>query len=283
MRTSPLALAFAFAPLAFAAPVLPCSPPLPSLDGTAVPDAGGVLPVNGLVHARMFAGGTVGASLRADAEVGERRLDVDNIAGVTRINLEGLAPSTSYTLTLSMPAGAGIAEGEGEDFTENRARAIHFTTTRAVDTTPPAFEGAADVVVIVTHVPAENFVDSCGFGGEADNKIDIVAPRVHEDVGVAGLKLMRVNDDGTRELRHFRLHSGGDGDDEATLSDSEPTPGDYAYEIVAVDLAGNESAPLPVDVTVPSALGCSAGGGVAAPFAFALLLLVRTRRARMRS
>lgn len=285
MRSSRLGLcipsaAFVVAALSLAAPpALPCSPPLPSLDGRAIPDGGDLLPVNGVLHARLSAFGAVGASVRADSQVVGRALDVDDIAGVSRINLEGLAPSTSYTLTLSMPASFVAQDGEG------RTRDIHFTTARTADTAPPAFVGAARVVV--THIPASEFVDSCGGGGVDENAIDIFLPRVVDDSGLAGIKLLRVNADGARELRQFALTQLGDDEDERVLADSQRVPGDYVYELVAVDQAGNESPPLAVDVNVPGAgaVGCSGASGSASavPMAFALVLLGRARRARMQS
>lgn len=284
MRTAllpvPLAVVVIAAPVLLAASARPCSPPLSSLDGTATPDDGALVPTNGVVHARLTTFGlAVRASVRADHEVAARTLDIDDVAGVTRINVEGLAPSTSYTLTLTMP------DASPEDGVR-ASRAIHFTTTRAPDITPPTFTGTADVVV--THQPAlDNGFDSCGFGGsDATNTVDILPPPVRDDVGIAGLKLVRVNGDGTRALRMFRLHSSNENDEllQGALVDSEPTPGDYRYELVAVDLAGNESAPLPVDVTVPDTVfGCSAAGPSTSSLALVfVVLLARARRAKMR-
>lgn len=245
------------------APALPCSLefPTPTLEGTVVPDDGGTLPTNGVVHLGVFsAGATIRASLRADTEDDSqaRTLDVDEEAGVVRVNVEGLAPSTSYTLTLSIPAAEAFTESDLE-------REINFTTSADADNDAPTIDGEATVDVVHYSPPLFPGFD-CG-GGAANNTITITPPAPSDGVAIAGIKLFRLRDDGTRELRKFSL-------DVDSIDDSEADAGEYAYEIVAVDVAGNESAPLDVPVNVS---GCSAAG--TPMLAFALALLVKRRRA----
>jgi uncharacterized protein (TIGR03382 family) len=250
------------------APALPCSLefPAPTLDGVVVPEDGGTLPANGVVHLEVFnlaaTGASVRASLRADTEDDSqaRTLDIDEEAGVVRVNLEGLVPSTSYTLTLSIPAAEAFTESD-------LVRDINFTTTAEADRGAPTIEG--EVTVDVTHYSQPLF-PSFDCGGQANNTIFFTVPDAVDAVGVAGLKLFRVRDDGTRELRQFSL-------DLNSLKDTQADAGDYAYEIVAVDMAGNESVPLDVPVNVS---GCSAAGAGTPMLAFALALLVRRHRAR---
>lgn len=266
----------------FAAPAaLPCSPAEPSLGGTAAPVEGGTLPVNGVVHADLFTGGvTPGASVRADSdtdlvEPGSRSLDVDSAAGVFRVNLDGLEPATSYTLTLTLPPEIVFSE-------EEATREIPFVTARDVDDTAPTLEG--DATVVVEHQPGPGpfgGFDSCG-GPTETNLITVTPPAASDDVGLAGLKLYRVDDNGARELRTFRLTTADGADEGLTIGDSEKLDGAYAYEVVAVDLAGNESAPVALDVNIGVLSGCSATASdastPAAAIAFAAVLASRRRR-----
>lgn len=280
-RLTPISFAVAVVvALLGALPARPCSPPLPSVSGTAVPEDGDVLPVNGVIHARM---GTLGITptvrVRADTELLGRTIDVDNVGGVFRLNLTELAPATSYSVHVAIPTTGDAIDAE---LTE---RTIHFTTTTRADTTAPRFAGNASVDVV--HEPAPpggELVDSCGGVTSATNRITIVPPEMRDDVGVAGVKVFRRNDDGTRELRTFRLRNSAD--DDGVLTELEPVAGAYVYELVAVDLAGNESEPLVVDVDVDgSTAGCNAGGVTGAPVVtvIALALRRRARRAKMAS
>lgn len=246
-----------------AAPALPCSLefPVANLDGVVVPGDGGTMPTNGVVHLAVFTtGATVRASLRADSEddAQARTLDVDDEAGVLRVNLEGLVASTSYTLTLSIPAAEAFSE-------QDIVREINFTTTADADNAVPTIDG--DAIVDIVHYSPSLFPNfDCG--GGTGNIITISPPAPRDDVAIAGLKLFRVRDDGTRELRKFTL-------DVDSIVDDQANAGDYDYEIVAVDIAGNESAPLDVPVAVS---GCSAAGAGTPMLAFALFLLVKRRK-----
>lgn len=246
------------------APALPCSVafPVPSLDGVVVPEDGATLPTNGVVHLAVFAttGAPIKASLRADSETDEqaRTLDVDDQAGVVRVNVEGLLPETSYTLTLTIDAA--------DAFTENDlVREINFTTLAESDTSAPTIDGEATVDVVHYSAPLFPGFD-CG-GGES-NTITIRPPAPADDVAIAGIKLFRVRDDRTRELRKFSLALD-------VIEDAQAKAGEYDYELVAVDVAGNESTPLAVPVSVS---GCSAAGAGTPMLAFALALLVKRRR-----
>jgi hypothetical protein len=263
-RSLPL---LALLPLLCAAPALPCSIefPVPSLDGLAVPADGATLPTNGVLHLGVLTTGTpIRASLRADSEddAQARTLDVDDVAGVVRVNLEGLAAETSYTLTLTIDAADAFTE-------EDLVRELNFTTLAAADAAAPTIDG--DVVVDVEHY-SPGFLPGFDCGGGTGNTITFSLPDANDDVGVAGVKLFRVRDDGTRELRSFSL-------DVDTFVDDQKDAGDYEYEVVAVDMAGNESAPLAVPVNVS---GCSAAGAGTPMLAFALALLVKRRSARRR-
>jgi uncharacterized protein (TIGR03382 family) len=262
MRISLLA-SFAAAAL-LATPARPCEPAGPSLDGPVAPEDGARgVPTNGKLHFSMFFGAAdVRASVRADTAGEAINLDTDVAAGVTIVNLPALLPETSYVITLGLPESVSFIEG-------GVTRDINVVTGAGADTSAPTFDGEA--TVSVAHESGPGFFTptfDCG-GGGATNIVTVTAPAVADDVGIAGLKLIRVDDAGLRQLRKFEI-----GAALTSITDREASTGDYRYELVAVDLAGNESAPLDLDVSVS---GCSAGGA-GAPLVLALVVLLGRRR-----
>lgn len=248
-----------------ATPARPCSPVEPNLDGpTSLADGASSVPTNGELHLSVFAGAeAVTATLRADTADVANGLDLDVEARVVVVHLAPLAAQTSYVVTLALPESVSFVSG-------GVTREINIVTGDGADTSAPTFRGAAEVEV--AHESGDAIfggVSSCG-PRPATNSVTFTVPAIDDDVGVAGLKLFQVDDDGLRQLRRFEVGA------VTTITDQEPEPGDYRYQLVAVDVAGNESAPLEIDVGVS---GCSAAGA-RSPMLCALLLVLARRRGR---
>lgn len=251
-----------------ATPARPCSPVQPNLDGPAsLEDDASSVPTNGVLHLSVFAGAeAVTASVRADTDEAAINLDKDVAGRVVVVDLAPLTPLaalTSYVVTLRLPESASFVTG-------GVTREINVVTGDGEDTTAPTFAGEATAEV--EHEPGDSVfggVSSCG-PRAATNRVTITAPVIDEDVGIAGLKLFQVDDNGLRQLRSFEIGA------VTSITDNEPQPGDHRYELVAVDIAGNESDPLEVDVSVS---GCSAAGA-SSPLVVALFLVLARKRRR---
>lgn len=247
------------------APAKPCSPAMPGLGGGSAParEAADV-PTNAILQVpATFPPFTFTATIRKDVDGAEPlNLDTSFDGSLAIVGLGLLEADTDYVIELDDDATNGF----DDDFPEP----IRFHTGAGDDVTRPSLDGEPEVTV--DHQNAELFATtSCGPIQET-NFVRVRPPSADDDVGVASFRLFRVLDNGARELRAAVLASELQaGFDE--IVDRQDDAGTYTYELVAVDLAGNESDPVRFDVGV-SGFGCSASPATSSPASFALLGLV---------
>lgn len=202
----------------------------PTLDGDAAPANFGTLPRNGILHASVRnQGALVTASLRTDVvDSTERPIDVDEVGLVLRVLLDELLANTSYVATLRIDP----AEAPNGALT---IRELSFTTTDVVDNTPPAFQGEPAF-------EAARSVDGVECSGRG-TLVNILAPEIVDDTGVAGVKVFAVDEIDGDTLVGFHVGSGN-------VVHRHEVGFNQTFGMVAVDFAGNESEQLAVDVNV---------------------------------
>jgi MYXO-CTERM domain-containing protein len=246
------------------------------VDGETQPATGAVdVPTN----ARIFFASTEGNPVSTPTATLQRGDDeptsatVEQVPGGFLLTGVALEPLTTYTARLALfeqvedpDTGEVIEEPEttGE---------IVFTTGDATDTTTPSWDG--DALVDTVHVPGSGplewlFMTNCG-PARAHDIHTITPPDVSADVAVIELRL-----------------SGPEGEAFVVAAGAPGTPLEHqifdstiaSYELVAIDIAGNESEPL--EVLAAGNSGCSAtdanDAGFAAVVTVALALLRRRRR-----
>jgi uncharacterized protein (TIGR03382 family) len=190
---------------------------------------------------------------------------------VTLTPPEPLLPSTLYTLrwseTGAPPAGDANDDLDGDGQPE--IATVSFTTSPSDDTTAPA---APTVAHETTSVFPED--TSCGFfGGGTRAHFSVTA---NDDDAVSMYLLRDV--EGTvidvSVVAYASLDdSGGFG-----LGEIADEGGTKAYQIVAIDHAGNESEPTVIDVGLGCPGSCSSADVTGVSALTGLLLLLRRRR-----
>jgi len=231
-----------------AAPAWPCSPALPSLWGPTAPtDGEGGVPTNArLVIDQSFPATNASAFLSVDGGE-ERAVGLLPTGRLLFVNLEGLAPDTAYTLRFEVPDD-GMTEGRDP---------VHFTTGAAADDTAPTMPTEVGDPEVEFHAGNGLMLDSCGGGGQDQWNIKIPLAAASDDVGVAGYRLLEVDERGGRIERFVRLESErAAGDD--FLYDWRTTDGEITYVVEAFDLAGNTVESEPFGVGLFYGGGCSA-------------------------
>ena len=264
-----LPLLTTFAPAPRAEACMPELPPEPRLDGRTLPAVGAVdVPVN----ARVFFASTDGITDSATATL-QRGDDapvevaVDAVAGGFVLVDTVLEPRTTYTATLTLLDAAAAAAPVVDD---GGADALVFTTGDATDTAAPQWQGDATLSherVAGSGLLERVFASSCGAPPDLDF-YRVVVPTLDESV--AAVELNRIEGEGTA----FLIDAGLPGD---TLELAVPAGEAVFLELVAVDQAGNRSAPLVLEGSA-SAAGCSAIDGNDSGLAAAVLALLGLRR-----
>jgi hypothetical protein len=200
-----------------------------------------------------------------------------------------LEPNTTYTARVDLVPLDGEGDGEGggdaaifEGDVTDAARErglLVFSTGDAADTTPPSFDGVADLAI--ENVEGEGFfgmfVSNSCTGPQGFDVHTITPPPVDDDVAF------------------IELSVGPPGGGAVFLDASTPgtamnnvvfDAGELRYELVAIDVAGNRSAPLVLEAPGRLAVGCGAiegagrGDAASAAALFAGLALLRRRRRR---
>jgi hypothetical protein len=197
----------------------------PTLDGASAPAELGTMPLNGMLF---VAARNQGEPVQATVETGgvdstARAVDVDEDGPVVRLLFDDLVADSSYVATLRIDPN--VAPNGAQT-----VRDVGFATSSLVDDTPPVFAGAATIETVRS-------VDGEECSG-AGTLVNIIAPAIEDEGGVAGVKLLAA---GSGQLT-FALGNGNH------IIDTRETGINARYQIIAVDLAGNESAPLDVEV-----------------------------------
>jgi MYXO-CTERM domain-containing protein len=245
--TLPTVLVLLTAALA-ATPAWPCSPALPSLWGTTAPtDSDEGVPLN----ARLVIGQNLPAMAATatldDGSGAPRAVGMTNTNGLVVVTLDELAPDTDYTLSFEVPDD-GISEGRDP---------VRFRTSDAADEQAPSITTPAGAAEVDFHAATPTMVDSCG-GGSTDRwTVKIPLPEASDDQGIAGYRLLLVDDLGGREERSVRLQRDAENGDEF-LFDFHHKDGELTYVVEVFDLAGNSVAGEPFTVGLFYGGGCSA-------------------------
>jgi len=230
-------------------------------------------------NARIFFASTPG-DLPAAATATVQRGDdeptpatIETVSGGLILTGVALEPLTTYTARVVL-ADSAEDLATGDVFEDEAATSeIVFTTGDAADTTPPTWDG--DAIVDNEHVPGSGplewlFPDDCGPRSAYDIHT-ITPPAVPADVAL--IELWFVDVDGDRDV----VAAAAPG---TPLEDRVYDAATRRYELVAIDIAGNESEPI--EVQAAGGGGCSAtdenDAGAAAVVTVALALLRRRRR-----
>jgi uncharacterized protein (TIGR03382 family) len=247
------------------------------LEGETQPAAGAVdVPTN----ARIFFASSGGDLVNAPVATVQRGDDEPTAATIeivpggfvlTGVVLEPLTTYTAHLDLVEVIEDPVTGETSAEPGTSGE---IVFTTGEAADTTPPTWDG--DAVVDTAHVAGSSpfewfFPSTCGLQSAFDIHT-ITPPAVAEDVAVIELRLVEVDGEA------IVVDAAAPG---TPLEDRIFDEVSVRYELVAIDVAGNESDPLFVQAAASG--GCSAtdenDAGAAAVVTVALALLRRRRRA----
>jgi hypothetical protein len=171
---------------------------------------------------------------------------------VTVTTPEPLLPSTSYTLRWSAsdapPADTtGTEDDNGDGLVDDVSARITFTTSSDDDTTAPASPTASHEteVVLANNDCGEQPAGTWARFYITPTNDDVVAAYVLRDVDGAVLDA---------RVAPFALP-----DDTAVIpvSNTSEESGTKAYQIVAIDHAGNESEPTVINVDLGGPGGCS--------------------------
>jgi len=234
-----------------AAPALPCSLAIDDV-ATAALIQDGDRDVPTRVHVAFSAIGVIGQVVVDEADAED-----DGATPVAAFPLNGesglrgeliLEPSRRYTMT-----------------DPSLVEPITFTTGAGEDTTPPD-PPTVELDVIQRGPEIGLYVDSCG-GGGVQGGFTVVDVLVAADADVVGVL---AKDPDTGDM----LKAGKD-----VLSFRSGDAGTQNINVVAVDRAGNESAPVPVTLDFGGPGGCSQVRDTA-PAALSLIGLALLRRRR---
>jgi uncharacterized protein (TIGR03382 family) len=183
---------------------------------------------------------------------------------VTLATAEPLLSSTSYTLRWSATDAPPDDDGAADDVSARTT----FTTSSDDDTTAPAAPTAAHETEMV--LPN----DDCGARPGATWARFFITPNA--DDAIAAYVLRDV--DGTvldARVTPFRTV---DDNGDIFVSETAEEGGTKAYQIVAIDHAGNESEPTVIDVGLGCPGSCSSADLTGVSSLAGLLLLLRRRR-----
>jgi hypothetical protein len=220
------------------------------LNGRSLPDqeAEGV-PTN----ARPFFGtlGDFPISATATLQRGDDEpapVDVEGAPGGYRLTGLVLEPGTTYTAVLTLTPGA-------DDFVSGDESSLRgelvFTTGDADDTTPPRWNGEASLQT--EHSEGSDFFErlfpsTCGPEASTDTHF-VTPPDLDEDIALVELQLVQP-DGSSAAVTHAPP---GEPLVHTTVAGQA-----VRYRLVAVDVAGNASEPLDVDVAGVQGFGCQA-------------------------
>jgi hypothetical protein len=154
-----------------------------------------------------------------------------------------LEPSTSYTFEIA-------SDSFGEAMLSTRT----FTTSTAEDTRAPVIDGElAQPTNTYVAKPPFGLFDSCG-PIEDSWYVDLDYPELSDDMGIAGVNIYTVDDNGGRTLRKTDL-DGFRGSPSIRFTE----PGTYTFQIEVFDLAGNATSSNEVTTILQAAIvSCSA-------------------------
>ncbi|MBM4279730.1 MAG: hypothetical protein FJ137_02855 [Deltaproteobacteria bacterium] len=253
-----------------------CSPAIAGvtrLSGETLPSAEAVdVPTNARIFFATtdgFDDGTPTATLqRGDDE--PVSASVERVPGGLVLGNVTLAPSTTYTAVIDL---FGPAPGDDLSVDPGVHGELVFTTGDGLDTTPPGWTGDAELAI--EHIPGSGpfeylFPSTCGTRSAFDVHT-ITPPALDDDVAV--IELRTVADDSSTVVVEAARPGAA-----LVVTHDDAVP--VRYQLVAVDVAGNDSEPLVVEA--PAVGGCSAmdgrDSGLTAAALAGLALLRRRRR-----
>jgi hypothetical protein len=277
LLSSSVVVALLSIPSLYAPRATACSPDIAVvlLSGPTEPSTGDTdVPTN----ARVFFSASSGdfSGVTATVQRGDDQpvsANVEAVPGGLVVADIALEPRTTYTARIEIPDPFAGSTDENDVADPALQAEVVFTTGDVDDDTPPAWDGEAEIVT--EHEPGNGLFGqftalSCG-PEPASDLHTITPPDVDGDIAVVELRL--AGPDGS-----VVVAAGAAGE---PLSHRVVGATSVRYELVAIDVAGNESEPLVVEAAGTG--GCSAtnasDAGAAAIVTVALTLLRRRRRA----